>query len=157
MLHFGDSINPTKTPTREPSEFYEYIFSAWSPALPEKVTGDAEFTAQFTEKYRFDHTAEDLIEAVGKIEQAKTLEERFRAISEAYKIKEEVYPKDPDAAEAFEMLENEIEKYNSEVAKMNDGFAKALETTSAVSSFNISYLAFFALLWTVLKKLLGRV
>lgn len=157
LLHFGDSINPTKIPTREPSEFYEYIFSAWSPALPEKVTGDAEFTAQFTEKYRFDHTAEDLIEAVGKIEQAKTLEERFRAISEAYKIKEEVYPKDPDAAEAFEMLENEIEKYNSEVAKMNDGFAKALETTSAVSSFNISYLAFFALLWAVLKKLLGRV
>ena len=157
LLHYGDSINPTKTPVREPSELYEYVFSSWSPSLPEKVTGNAEFTAQFTEKYRFDHTAEELMEAVGKIEQAKTLEERFKAISEAYKISKNVYPKDPDAAEAFETLENEMEKYNSEVAKLNEGFAKAVETTSAVGSLNIAYLAFFALLWTVLKKLLYRV
>ena len=88
---------------------------------------------------------------------AKTLEERFKAISEAYKISKEVYPKDPDAAEAFKALENEMTKYNSEVTKVNEGFVEALETTSAVSSFNVSYLAFFALLWTVLKKLLGRV
>ena len=155
-LHYGDSINPTKIPRREPSEFYEYLFSSWSPSLPEKVTENAEFTAQFTEKYRFDHTAEDLIEALYKIEQAETLEERFKAISEAYKISKEVYPEDPDAAEAFKALENEIAKYNSEVAKLNEGFVKAIETTSAVSSFNIVHFAFFTLLWTVLKKLLFR-
>ncbi len=157
VLHYGDSITVSTVPLHEGTELYEYIFSGWSPALPETVTGNAEYTAQFTEKYRFAFVAQDLIDAVGKIEQAKTLEERFEAISEAYRIREDIYLKDPDIADALAILEVEIEKYNSEVKKVNEGFAKAVEISASANGFSAMYVTFFALLWAVLKKLLGAV
>ena len=141
----------------QPIKLFLHHLSTWSPALPETVTGNAEFTAQFTEKYRFTYYAQDLIDAVAKIGSIRTVEERFKAISEAYKIREDIYLKDPDIADALETLENEIEKYNLEVEKVNKGFANAVENTSAVNGFSVTYIAFFALLWAVLKKLLGGV
>ena len=157
VLHYGDDMIPPESPIHEGTELYEYIFSAWSPTLPEKVTQNAEYTAQFTEKYRFAYLPQDFINAVDKIAQAKTPEERFSAMSEAYKIKSDVYLKDAGVAASLEILDKEIEKYNSEVKMINEGFTGAVEASISVNSFSISYVTFFALLWTVLKKLLGHI
>lgn len=54
-LHYGDAVFYNSTnPTRENTVDYTYTFNGWSPEITadSKVTGDATYTAQFTETKR---------------------------------------------------------------------------------------------------------
>jgi hypothetical protein len=47
IYHYNDSVTLPASPEKAADASFSYKFSSWSPSVPEKVTGDAEFTAQY--------------------------------------------------------------------------------------------------------------
>ncbi len=154
-LHFGDNISLPEAPIRESDEIYDYTFEAWLPEVAMQVEGNAEYTAIFTKKYKFEFTPEEFVGAFDEIARAYTLDERFDAIMRVISMKERVYLGDPSVVQTLEKLDAEIEKYNSEIAEINLGFTKASETVLSFDRFEAVCLSTFVLLWALLKKLLG--
>ncbi len=154
-LHYKDAVKLPKEPVRKSDERYDYVFKGWSSEVDLEAVKSAEYIAIFTAHSKFEFSTEDFTEALDEIKSAKTLEERFAAISKALSIKESVYLGDPEVSEGLETLENEIEKYNRDISKINESFLAVSETVLSFGKFDAVYLGAFALLLTVLKKLLG--
>ncbi len=50
----GDEIIPPKAPEKKGDLLYRYVFSGWSPSLPEGVEGDASFRATYEKRLIFE-------------------------------------------------------------------------------------------------------
>ncbi len=49
--HYGDTVNAPETPVKSADETYTYVFTGWGDNYSAVCNGNAEYTAQFTEKY----------------------------------------------------------------------------------------------------------
>ena len=156
-LHYGDKVTLPDPPTRESDKRYEYLFSRWSPEVTD-VVGNTEYTAIFTAHKGFKYSTQEFISAFGKVQSAKTLKDRFKAINKLISMKEDTDISDPALADTLKALEDEIEKYNADVSKINTQFAEANESLATFNSGNSGHTAQISILWLaweLVKKLLG--
>ncbi len=52
-FEYNAAFSFTAVPEKDPTETTEYAFNVWSPAFPANVTGDATYTATYTESTRY--------------------------------------------------------------------------------------------------------
>ena len=71
VYHYGDKVNLPEEPVKESTIEYVYTFAGWTPKVAETVTGNAEYTATYTEekvKYSIIFYNDDGVTEVSKIE-----------------------------------------------------------------------------------------
>lgn len=109
----GDSVKVPEPPKKEGGLLYRYEFSGWSPSLPEKVSGDANFTATYekisifetTEKEEESETAPEMSAPNGE-----STEEPWDSVTENETQKEpEADTTDPEPEESVPQTEAETD------------------------------------------------
>ncbi len=152
-LHYGDKVTLPEPPARESDERYEYVFSRWSPEVTDAI-GNAEYIAIFTAHKGWKFSTQEFISAFEKVQSAKTLKDRFKAINNLISMKEDTDVSDPALADTLEALESEIEKYNADISKINTQFTEANESLATFNSGHTAYTSILWLVWELVKKLL---